>query len=705
MSSKQDPHAVICTECGVQFMISDDSYVKFNKIGKPFVCSSCRSKLQHKRMTPEDYAKRAEKFRNTWNNKSDEEKAQHSKKISNSLHNLPEEKKKEMSAKMSKGQKQRWESYSEEEKAKIITDLRNASDEWNANLTDEEKAELSRKNSEAQKKAWANKSDEQRARDIKQLRTVNDEFRNNITVERRLEIKGKISSALSSYLANMDPNEMKIRMNYLEECFHNWWDTMSLEEYQQECKKRSDYYYSLPMEEKRKYSIRSIEAWERTPEEQKIAVSIRERQRWENKTDEEKEAVAIREREHWENKSPEEKALSMKLINEGAATWRENLTDAERKEHSEKLSNSLKLHWENMTDEERIIASSKMKAPQRRSSLALKFGEFLKQNLSEDMFQEEYSTSIDKNTHSWDFAIFKNGQLDCLVDLDGEYFHADKGDYDGMRSHIKYDIRRFKSIPNGVKWCIIQEKKFDECMKWFLKILGMDYNAFIQETVKYFKAMSFPQPYYDNELLKYSMHKLTTFKPFFNYCDDIGIDNRFGDIISTHFHYSMIGHLEKAWHDDAWLTSQLNDHMIGNNHLNPNKILQSFLPDFVSGGKAKMIIHQYLSKYGIIFNPNDGYSGILLGTIASDKKYVYNPLSSSNIEETRRLVEYFKLTNVQESTEQKFPCMFTEVNSYKEINDFIDHYDCEEYIFIISDPGPYEEFIVGSFNNSYIIKM
>ena len=51
------------------------------------------------------------------------------------------------------------------------------------------------------------------------------------------------------------------------------------------------------------------------------------------------------------------------------------------------------------------------------------------------------------------------------------------------------------------------------------------------------------------------------------------------------------------------------------NHLNPNKLYQSFnlinKVRFISAGKCKLIINKYLSDYDIIFNPLDKYSEIM----------------------------------------------------------------------------------------------
>lgn len=576
---------------------------------------------------------------------------------------------------------------------------------WRENLSDEERERLRKQNSEAQKKAWKNKSDEQRTAGIKQLRAVNDEFRSNVTKEQRKEINKKISKKISAYLANMDEDKFSERMQNLENKFRAWWGGLTDEEYKNICKQRSDYYNSLSKEEKDLYRVRSINAWNNMPDEEKAAISEREKLRWINKSDEEKLAVAERERNHWLSLPEEYRNERLKYMAAKSLEWRNNLTDEERLSMSEKMSDIGRKHWVNMSERERVIHSSNAHKGKHQGAFNDLFDAWFSTNIQPAGFYniKEYSLANGNIVHSWDYGIFdENGELVMVVDLDGAYYHADICDYNGMHSHRRYDINRGYTIPDGVKWCIIQELKSSECLEWLGKIIQMPYDKFIQETFRHLRAMPMPVPTYSARQLSKSFRDLSLINRSAWYRDRLNTDIRLGDAICMHFHKSMWAELNKLWDDDNWLLEQIKSHHIINNHLNPNKILQKYIPNFISAGNAMILMKKYLSDSKLIFNPYDQYSSILLAAKALGKNYSYHQREDYLYDETDAIIKFFGLNCAQDAPGSN-SAMMTELESWSQIEPIMNTFKCDKYLFILRDIGPYSNFVVDYYGDSYII--
>ena len=101
-------------------------------------------------------------------------------------------------------------------------------------------------------------------------------------------------------------------------------------------------------------------------------------------------------------------------------------------------------------------------------------------------------------------------------DLDGEYFHGDNSDYDGLHSKEERDEKRAFYIPGkDVKVFIFTEKNFNILFEEMLKLLISDYDKYIKDLFNDYRSIDFPYPYYSHKELITSMIQLCNMK-----CDD-----------------------------------------------------------------------------------------------------------------------------------------------------------------------------------------
>ena len=357
-------------------------------------------------------------------------------------------------------------------------------------------------------------------------------------------------------------------------------------------------------------------------------------------------------------------------------------------------------------------------------------------------------------SHSWDYAIFDTGGiLQMLVDLDGEFYHGDYLDYNGMQSNEEYDERRFLTVPDGVKYHIIYEKYFTKSFELMIKRLMVNYDQFVEEQFRYCRLLpDLPYASYtDRELLK-SYEQLCRLKTDDKYHQSISLNNREGDRLINHFHHSIYQAKCKgfklspyeAWYDDDLLRKIIKNRIIYINKINPNKILQGFNIAKVakrvtvfSAGRAKLIISRHLSDFDTIFDPFSGFSGRMLGTIASGKKYIGQDISEIHLHESSQIVEFLKQhgyspevelyqANVLQSRGE-YPCLFTcppyqDKEQWLDVkidmrtcDDWIDlcinHFKCQRYVFVVDSTEKYKNNIVDIItnkshmnkNNEYIV--
>jgi hypothetical protein len=122
-------------------------------------------------------------------------------------------------------------------------------------------------------------------------------------------------------------------------------------------------------------------------------------------------------------------------------------------------------------------------------------------------FKNEYLL----NGHHFDFAIFKSGKLDTVVDIDGEYYHGLLCDKDGWYVKVNKDYKRFSILPKKVKLLIIDSKRIKEGIKELKYIIGITYNSYRARMLKYIPK-DIPYYHFDKSRMRKDYKKLCTYE-------------------------------------------------------------------------------------------------------------------------------------------------------------------------------------------------
>lgn len=574
--------------------------------------------------------------------------------------------------------------------------------------------------SELVKNRYRNMTKDEYEKLCKNRKQQTQQYWDNISAEERKQR----SDALKKYINSLSDEALKQRMEAVINGNREYWDNLS----------------QIERESLKDIRIKRLQQF---LQEMKNNDQIRQKF---------SEKISLKKKEFWESKSPDEKGLLLIAIQEGHDNWNKSLTEDEKavwianirkawanksdddmQKISMRMHNTSKEYWDNLTIDEKILKiRNVIVKSQGKNGLSTKFEKMFNNSILINNFylQEEIGIKYEIS-HLWDYGVYSrvDNSLVMVIDLDGAYFHADICDYDGFHSQEEYDEKRYLSVPEGIKSFIIQEYQLKKSFELMMKQLMMDYDEYIQDVFNTCRMMSFPYPRYSEKELVKSYNTLCKMNCDDKYHQDISLNTRIGDMIIMHFHHSIYhAHVKgkpspyDAWYNDDLLMRCIQNRVIYQSYLNPNKILQGFNISKIatkvsvfSAGRAKMIIHKYLLEYNEVFDPFSGFSGRMLGSRACKKRYIGQDINKIHVKESNEIINFLSLQDasiIQQdilTSYGEYECLFTcppyedkeiwegDICNNRSCDEWIDiclmHYKCRRYVFVVDKTKKYQDYI------------
>ena len=337
---------------------------------------------------------------------------------------------------------------------------------------------------------------------------------------------------------------------------------------------------------------------------------------------------------------------------------------------------------------------------------------------------QHYFISSEQLSHEFDFYIPK---YKLLLDADGLYFHSYLDDPDGVRIRDDYDEVRLKLVPADHIFHVIVENNEDKQIKELIDLLeSIDGNIlkYDSQLFNWCRSIEFPYPDYSDKRIKSDWSHLNSysFEMYMPQC-------RIAMSAIKQFHKSIYScHVGnnlspiEGWYDDNKLKQVIRNRLIYKNNVDPSKILSGFniskicpCISIFNPVLAKYLVTKYLNKYSVIFDPFSGFSGRMLGTVASGKEYIGQDINEVAVDESQNLIEFLQLSehasvitkDIFESS-GTYECLLTcppyamkeiygSETTFKTCDGWIDEcltrFDCNRYVFVVDHTDKYSDSI------------
>lgn len=338
----------------------------------------------------------------------------------------------------------------------------------------------------------------------------------------------------------------------------------------------------------------------------------------------------------------------------------------------------------------------------------------------------DFEHSYQLNGKNFDFAIFKNGELSILVEIDGRYFHGLLSDYDGVNVKGETDFLRFSKCPEGVKLIVCDDNNVEKCFEEVLEVFDMSYEEWISKILSML-SKDFPYPNYSEQRMKKDYEHLCSYDYKKGQYLALSVVNNFHRSIWDAHHKGKPSPFE-AWNDKELLEKCVRNRFIYASNLSTQNILNGFTVckiapriSVFSPSLARHLVNKYLSEYDEIFDPFSGFSGRMLGACSLGKKYIGQDINKDHIRESDEIKDFLDLDaslrckNVLKS-KGKYECLFTcppygGKEHWNNLNDLVEkscdewideclsRFDCKKYLFVVDKTEKYKDKIVKTLTN------
>lgn len=304
----------------------------------------------------------------------------------------------------------------------------------------------------------------------------------------------------------------------------------------------------------------------------------------------------------------------------------------------------------------------------------------------------KFEYAYEYNGKNFDFALFKENKLDLLIEIDGEYFHGLVIDPDGYYSGGYNDFKRVRKLEKGIKLFIVDSKKISRNLDIIDHYFEESYKEYLEEM---YNSLPIEFPYY-NFVEKRLMKDFDNLK---NY-KDLRIKSRIAESSILQFHKSIFD--SEVWNNKELLKRMIEENLLYSSKLSSHQLLENFrnnpyvkYPHILSPSLGKLIVEKYLKEEENIYNPNNNFSSLLLASCALNKRYFCICKNIQLKEETQNLIDFHNLeAKIEDIFPSKIPNLITEIESEKEIDNYIDTYLSPIYVFLtFNEVEKYDYFV------------
>jgi hypothetical protein len=329
------------------------------------------------------------------------------------------------------------------------------------------------------------------------------------------------------------------------------------------------------------------------------------------------------------------------------------------------------------------------------------------------------------NGKMWDLGIFKNNQLDLIIEIDGEFHHSLISDPYSLKNQFVPDDTRYSRLPENVKFLAIDSQKVKKSFPEISRLLNMDCSDQVNEIVTSLTGSPFPFPAYDSKRMAKDWTNLCKMKPIDKFNNKLMPANSLVTNFHKSIYFSKVGKNPspaEAWSDKKLLKKCIENRFLYASSLSSQTIARGFERSKIAPRVtvfqpylARWLLQTYTPEAKIVTDPFSGFSGRMLGAASLGMHYYGSDIRCEVIEESQKISDFLKLENIFLSQVSSEAAVLPDADTLltcppygnKEVwfhgqdcmsaDDYIDQclsrFKAKTYIFVIDKTVKYNDFI------------
>lgn len=319
------------------------------------------------------------------------------------------------------------------------------------------------------------------------------------------------------------------------------------------------------------------------------------------------------------------------------------------------------------------------------------------EKLYKDFLEEnsfEYKYNFEYEGKNFDFAVFKEGKLNTLIEIDGELYHGLRKDRDNKQSQGFTDYKRFRILKEDIKLFVVDSERVKESFSTFKEIYNMSYAEYIQKMKDIFPK-EFPYYNFSEKRLKGDYWRLCNYfeeKPYKVSKSRIGESSILKFCKSLFFvSRNNLPSIKEAWGNRNLINKLIDEKYLYYSNFSSHSVLEGFQEcpyvykeEFNSPSLIRKIFQKYLVNESIIYDPKSDPSNLLAAS-SLNKKYFTICKNSLLKKELEEIINFHNIEGVSfkdNFEKEDIPVLVAMIDSVEEMNYYLNNFKSKKFLFL-----------------------